>query len=212
MIQESKQEANRRRVRIHAARDPEGYRAKCRANEAARLAADPTFRANKRIRGVLWNAVASIKAGKSRSWCPCLGYSTRDLREHLECQFTADMNWANHGDVWTVDHIVPVVRFTQQGIFDPIVVNALPNLRPLIKADNASKGHRDQPLAPTFSREREEYTGEGHHLSKLTRDQVTDIKQSLAAGERGSVLARRYGVARNAIQQIKDGKSWRDLN
>jgi hypothetical protein len=45
-----------------------------------------------------------------------------------------------------------------------------------------------------------------HHLTKLTVDQVRQIK---ASSEMHKVLAKRFGVTRSNITAIKSGKSWR---
>ena len=207
MILESKQAANRRRVREHIERDPAAYREKCRLHEQARLANDPGFRAQKRARQIIWSA---LRQCKSRHWLTTCGYSTRDLREHLERQFAPGMGWSNYGTYWNVDHIKPVSSFTNRGIYDPAVINALDNLRPLLKQENASKHSKDAPTVETYAGKCGHINGK-HHLSKLTREQVVDIKQSLLAGVSCGSIAKELHVARNTIQQIKDGRSWRDV-
>jgi hypothetical protein len=75
-----------------------------------------------------------------------LGYTRKELKEHLEKQFTPEMNWQNHGGVWHVDHIIPVIYFVRNGITDLKVINALSNLRPLDKFENLSKGAKYNEL------------------------------------------------------------------
>lgn len=48
--------------------------------------------------------------------------------------------------------------------------------------------------------------------SKLSLSQVIDIKRRLADGERGSSIAKDYGVANNSIYAIKKNRTWRDIN
>ena len=50
--------------------------------------------------------------------------------------------------------------------------------------------------------------GEAHHKAKLTRDDVSIIKQKLADGETGAALGREYGVSRQQISHIKHGRYW----
>lgn len=52
--------------------------------------------------------------------------------------------------------------------------------------------------------------GSNHPMSKLTEDQVADIKRRLATGELGigRALAREYGVTPQLISRIKVGKAW----
>jgi len=67
-----------------------------------------------------------------------LGYLSGDLKRHIESLFLDGMNWGNHGD-WRVDHIKPVSKFIERGIYDPAKINALTNLQPLWAKDNLSK-------------------------------------------------------------------------
>lgn len=51
-------------------------------------------------------------------------------------------------------------------------------------------------------------TAERNHNTKLTVEQATRIKHELRAGEAMRKLSRKYGVARNAIRNIRDGRAW----
>ena len=65
-----------------------------------------------------------------------LGYSSLDLKHHIEQQFKNGMTWYNYGE-WEIDHIKEVCTFdknTPQNI-----VNNLSNLQPLWKKDNLQK-------------------------------------------------------------------------
>lgn len=50
--------------------------------------------------------------------------------------------------------------------------------------------------------------GEGHYLSKLTKEQVLEIRASDAVQAR---LCEQYGVGPCTISQIKSGKRWRHV-
>lgn len=43
---------------------------------------------------------------------------------------------------------------------------------------------------------------------KLTAEQVLEIRNALATGCTQSELARRYGVARSTIHEIRHGRAW----
>lgn len=76
--------------------------------------------------------------------------------------------------------------------------NAVGNLRWATQLENeADKREHDRHLA-----------GERHHQHKLTEDEVRAIRTS---GERGSVLARQYGVTHTTINDIRNRKTWRHL-
>lgn len=69
-----------------------------------------------------------------------LGYSANKLRQRLEFQFTEKMNWGNYGVYWNIDHRKPLSNFERN---TPIyIINALSNLKPVIKSDNFSKQNR----------------------------------------------------------------------
>jgi hypothetical protein len=68
-----------------------------------------------------------------------LGYTQKELKQRLECQFKDGMSWDNYGE-WHVDHKKPITKFNVDTPVD--VVNALCNLQPLWAKDNLSKGNR----------------------------------------------------------------------
>ncbi len=70
-----------------------------------------------------------------------LGYTSSDLKSHLESLFTDGMSWSNHGE-WHIDHIIPLSLMVKYGITEPHLVNALDNLQPLWARDNRVKGNR----------------------------------------------------------------------
>jgi len=72
-----------------------------------------------------------------------LGYTGKELAEHLESQFKDGMSWDNMGE-WHIDHIRPVssFNFTTTDCEDFKKCWALDNLQPLWAADNMSKGNK----------------------------------------------------------------------
>jgi hypothetical protein len=50
--------------------------------------------------------------------------------------------------------------------------------------------------------------GSNHHKSKLTEEDVVEIKKRLEQGETQASLARYYGVSQPSIRDIKSGRSW----
>lgn len=86
--------------------------------------------------------------GKGRErWADLVGYSTAELRPHLERQFPPGMGWSNI-DRWHIDHIVPLAAFGPMSAGDPVfrAAWALTNLRPLWKRDNEAKGPKREHL------------------------------------------------------------------
>lgn len=131
----------RDKARARRAKNPEATRA-----QAREYMREKYKRPEQKMRVFLGGCIRSIMTGKGRRTSESLvGYSFTDLRNHLEKQFLKGMSWSNYGD-WHIDHITPISYFISQGISDPAVVNALPNLRPMWAKDNISKGAKIEVL------------------------------------------------------------------
>ena len=65
-----------------------------------------------------------------------LGYSSTDLKYHIEKQFEEGMSWDNYGE-WEIDHIKEICTFDKETPMN--IVNSLDNLQPLWKKDNWNK-------------------------------------------------------------------------
>lgn len=68
-----------------------------------------------------------------------LGYSSSDLKNHIEQNFVEGMSWENYGD-WVIDHIRSICTFKIGTSME--VINCLSNLQPLWKEDNWKKNRR----------------------------------------------------------------------
>lgn len=72
-----------------------------------------------------------------------LGYKIKDLKIHLERQFTKNMNWQEFTDGNIhIDHIKPQSLFDLQNIDEIKECWSLENLQPLWAEDNIRKGNR----------------------------------------------------------------------
>lgn len=127
---------------------------------------DPVRRARRRERDRIWsrkrrreNPEYAVRANlrsrlksclyRARGGCrgrrhtiEYLGCTLDELVRHLEHQFKRGMRWANYGNVWHIDHIVPCAKFD---MLDPrqqrICFNYL-NLRPCFARENIQKQDR----------------------------------------------------------------------
>ncbi len=93
------------------------------------------------IRSKVW---LQLKKGKNRrSTFALLGYTAKDLMQHLENKFTEGMTWENYGE-WHIDHIRPRISFnvTSTDCEDFKRCWALSNLQPLWGLENWGKGSR----------------------------------------------------------------------
>lgn len=67
--------------------------------------------------------------------------SIEQLREHLEKQFTAGMNWQNYG-LWVIDHIRPCASFDLGKSSEQYKCFHYINLQSLWEKENINKGDR----------------------------------------------------------------------
>lgn len=95
-------------------------------------------------RSLLKTALLRMGNTKEGHTIDLLGYSAKELKEHLESQFQDGMSWDNYGE-WEIDHINPITSFSSDT--PQHIVNSLSNLQPLWKLDNIRKGNKDFPKA-----------------------------------------------------------------
>ena len=108
--------------------------------ERGREIARERYRADP-LRGRMSVAVRRVMRDRKlgKSWEALVGYTTEDLREHIEKQFLPRMGWDNFSE-WHVDHIIPLREFDCSIEEDFRAAWALSNLRPLWGSDNVKKG------------------------------------------------------------------------
>lgn len=84
---------------------------------------------------ILWRVLIGKNVKKSAACYEMLGYRPEELKVHLERLFEPGMTWENHGQHgWHIDHIRPICTFPEGT--EPIVINALENLRPMWAEEN----------------------------------------------------------------------------
>lgn len=79
-------------------------------------------------KNILRNTLKRMNTKKEGHTINLLGYSSLELKEHIEKLFTIGMNWNNYGE-WHVDHIKPISSFDKNTSVN--IVCSLENLRPL---------------------------------------------------------------------------------
>lgn len=98
------------------------------------------YQLSKFMRQSVWRLLKlGLDDKKSTSTERLLGYSWRELKEHLEKQFLPGMSWQNYG-LWHIDHITPLTKFTCLGKKATMKANCLTNLRPVWAEENLRKG------------------------------------------------------------------------
>lgn len=89
---------------------------------------------------------AEIRSGSKlgRKTFDLLGYTSEQLKTHIERQFANGMSWANYGTglgKWHIDHIIPLASFSYEtpDTEDFRAAWALTNFRPLWDEENRKK-------------------------------------------------------------------------
>lgn len=123
--------------------NPEKHRAYARKAMKKKLAT-PQGRMESAMRNYVCKSLKTGAKGGRRTFS-LLGYTSTDLQEHLEAQFTQGMTWENYGrghGKWNIDHILPVSSFRYETPEDQdfIACWTLSNLRPMWAIDNIKKG------------------------------------------------------------------------
>jgi hypothetical protein len=104
---------------------------------------------NRRVRvlskNLVRNTLSRTGNKKNDSSERLVGYSARDLKNHISTQFEPWMTWDNSGfkdGNWHVDHFIPVKAFVSAGITDLKIINFLGNLSPMDCKINMTKGSK----------------------------------------------------------------------
>lgn len=80
------------------------------------------------------------KENKSKNLKTILGCSFEELKIHLESKFYKNITWDNYGDVWCIDHIIPLASAKSKEEIEKL--NHYTNLQPLLIEDNLKKGKK----------------------------------------------------------------------
>jgi hypothetical protein len=119
--------------------------------EKEQLQKDPVFKLQKRVSASVRNFLRTKNSGKfGKSISKYIPYTIQELREHIEKQFTSEMNWGNWGFAkvgefrWQIDHIIPQSKLPYTLMKDENFQKcwALENLRPLEAFENIKKSNK----------------------------------------------------------------------
>lgn len=85
----------------------------------------------------------TLKTQKTKHSIQYLGCSSDYFKKHIESQFTSKMNWNNHGKIWHIDHILPIM-YNNPTIKEVIQRLHYTNTQPLLIKNNLEKSN-NQP-------------------------------------------------------------------
>jgi hypothetical protein len=97
---------------------------------------------------VLRNRLRKFYTGQgSSSMRKMLGCDLKGFLAWIEFNFTHDMSWKNHGEIWQIDHVIPCSFFDLTNEEERYICFNWKNLRPLYSNRNMSRQnkieHRD---------------------------------------------------------------------
>ena len=131
--------ANRETVLAQSKAYHEANREKVNARIRQRWKNDVQYRLGQILRGRLGEAIKNQH--KTGSAVRDLGCTIKELKRHLEAQFTEGMSWENWAkDGWHIDHIKPLASFDLTDRKQLLEACHYTNLQPLWARENLSKG------------------------------------------------------------------------
>lgn len=101
---------------------------------------DPLYKLSCSIRNLISQSFKGRFTKKAKKTIEILGCDFEAFKEHIENQFTDDMNWDNYASYWQLDHKTPISWSVSEE--DVYKLNHYTNFRPLFWKDNISKGNR----------------------------------------------------------------------
>lgn len=111
---------------------------------------DLLYRINSNISRRIRKDLKRFNTTKKESTQNIVKYSMTELKMHIEKQFKPDMNWANMGTVWEIDHSTPVSWATNES--DLYNLWDISNLHPMFINENREKQNMfSSNLKTTFS-------------------------------------------------------------
>lgn len=99
---------------------------------------DPLYKMQIACRNMVKKMFKSIGSEKDVKTHKVLGYAAKDLKLHIEQQFTDGMTWDNYGE-WHIDHIIPISE--AKTFIKGLQLSQLTNLQPLWAEENIRKSN-----------------------------------------------------------------------
>lgn len=125
----------------------EQYRQSQNKYRKQRKISDPNFALRCALRARLSDLVRRGRTSKKSSALDFVGCSLEELRKHLGTQFQRGMSWANYGQGWHIDHIIPCSKFDLKNLEQQRQCFSYLNLRPCWRKETLRKGNRIEKRA-----------------------------------------------------------------
>jgi hypothetical protein len=119
--------------------NPDKHKEHKKTNKKKRLTIDSEFRLKNNIASLIRDSFKRKGYKKNTKTFNILGIDYQGFFNHIEKQFTNNMNWGNIKE-WEIDHIIPIS--IARNVDEIIKLNHHTNLRPLWKTENRRKSDK----------------------------------------------------------------------
>jgi uncharacterized protein (DUF983 family) len=125
---------------------------------------DPVEKFKRNIRSRIWGALNS----KNMHTIVYLGCSSQD---YLQWILTYNENYTldNHGNIWHIDHVIPISRFNLEDIDEQLLAFNWRNTMPLLAKDNLAKNNK---IIPSQIEQHLTYLKEYHETNNIELPQI----------------------------------------
>lgn len=114
-------------------RNKENLKLKRNEKQKRKYQENVAYRLGILLRTGFYKAIKRKMGKKEKSIMEIIGCTQAELISFLEQQFREPMSWANHGEIWEIDHIIPIASFDLTSIEEQKQCFHFSNLQPLFK-------------------------------------------------------------------------------
>lgn len=100
---------------------------------------DPLWKLQFLLRSRFNNALRTFEGEKFTSVINLVGCSIKECRLYIENQFLPVFNWGNWGEIWEIDHIIPISKFDLTDLEQQKQCFHYTNLKPRFKTTELAK-------------------------------------------------------------------------
>ena len=97
---------------------------------------------NFKISEILRSKIHKFLKNQKTSYINLLGCDLNFFKKWIEFQFVGNMNWLNLGEIWQIDHILPISKFDFSNKNEKQICFHWTNLQPLSSNENHSKSNK----------------------------------------------------------------------
>ena len=97
---------------------------------------------NFKLSEIIRSKIHKFLKNQKTSYTNLLGCDLNFFKKWIEFQFVGNMNWINLGNVWQIDHIIPISKFNFLNENEKQICFHWTNLQPLFSNENRSKSNK----------------------------------------------------------------------